>query len=169
MRMSLQTARSLHSISHFNEGKLPDAVDYRVEQAYNMRTIQGARALCMEYDIGSIAVGKKADLVIFDAMSPAMYGVTQKDPVGAIVLQSNIGDIDTVIVDGIARKRDGKLLPVKKVEWQEKGDLVETKDFLTWGGIARRVLDIQQKFVENLAGYELGKLGDAAAALFRLK
>lgn len=40
----------------------------------------------MEDKIGSIAVGKKAELVVFDGLSPAMFGAAEQDPVTAIVL-----------------------------------------------------------------------------------
>jgi cytosine/adenosine deaminase-related metal-dependent hydrolase len=78
--------------------------------ALMMGTLRGARALCMEKDIGSIEVGKKADLMIFDALSPAMACAAQHDPVMAIVPPSTIRDINTVLVDGEVRKKKQQAL-----------------------------------------------------------
>ena len=66
----------------------------------------------MEEDLGSLAVGKIADLVVFDGDSPSMICASEQDPVAAIVLHSSVRDIDMVIVDGQIRKQNSKLLPV---------------------------------------------------------
>ncbi|EKD21234.1 amidohydrolase [Drepanopeziza brunnea f. sp. 'multigermtubi' MB_m1] len=76
-------------------------------QAFILATYNGARSLRRE-DIGIIAPGAKADIVVIDGESPNMLG--WKDPVGALILHSNVGDIEHVIVDGKFKKRDGKLL-----------------------------------------------------------
>ncbi|RSM08186.1 hypothetical protein CEP52_004842 [Fusarium oligoseptatum] len=59
MRMGLQFARGLDSKEHLIKGKLPDDVFHKVEEVYNMGTIQGARALGMEEDIDSEATGEE--------------------------------------------------------------------------------------------------------------
>ncbi|KAG4219712.1 hypothetical protein PC116_g31809 [Phytophthora cactorum] len=77
-----------------------------VNQAFLMATRQGGLAL-RRPDLGVIRVGAKADLVVFNGRSPGMLGWL--DPVAAVILHANVGDIDHVIVDGKFRKRDGKL------------------------------------------------------------
>jgi cytosine/adenosine deaminase-related metal-dependent hydrolase len=67
-------------------------------QVLRMATIGGATALGMEEEIGSIEVGKKADLAIIDCDQPNM--VPMHDPVANLVYSSNAGNVDTVIVDG---------------------------------------------------------------------
>lgn len=93
--------------------KTPLSVGYSVESAFNLATIRGAAAMKMSDRIGSIKVGKLADLVIFDANSPAMVCGALEEPVAAIMLHSSPADVDTVIVDGIVRKEGGKLLDVQ--------------------------------------------------------
>ena len=84
------------------------------EHAFNLATIEGARAVGMENEIGSIKKGKKADLVIFDPTnSPSMLCSVEWDPLIAVLRHSDIRDIDTVIVGGVVRKEGGKILPVK--------------------------------------------------------
>jgi 5-methylthioadenosine/S-adenosylhomocysteine deaminase len=57
-----------------------------------MATREGARALGLEHDIGSIAAGKKADLVLVDTAGP--------DPYSTLVYASRGTDVRTTIVDG---------------------------------------------------------------------
>lgn len=66
--------------------------------AIEMATINGAKALGLEKQIGSLEPGKKADITIIRLDSPHTAPVT--DPLGAIVYCANAGDVDTVIVDG---------------------------------------------------------------------
>jgi len=57
-----------------------------------MATREGARALGLEKDIGSIEVGKRADLILVDAHGP--------DPYSTVVYASRGADVRTTIVDG---------------------------------------------------------------------
>lgn len=71
-------------------------------------TIGGARAFRMEDRIGSLAPGKKADIVMLRASDLNLFPV--HDPIFSIVELAGAGNVDTVIIDGVVRKRDGKLL-----------------------------------------------------------
>lgn len=51
-----------------------------MQEAYNLGTIQGARVIGMEADIGSIAVGKKADLVMFGSQTPGIVVAAERIP-----------------------------------------------------------------------------------------
>ncbi|KAF7298337.1 5-methylthioadenosine/S-adenosylhomocysteine deaminase n1 [Mycena kentingensis (nom. inval.)] len=124
MRLALQSARAAYNQPFVDAGKAPKTVAHTVEAAFNLGTIQGARAVGMEVHLGSISVGKLADLVVFSGESPAMICAAEHDPVAAIVLHASVRDVETVIIDGKLRKRDGKLLPVedlnrKNVEWKD--------------------------------------------------
>jgi len=57
-----------------------------------MATREGAKALGLDHEIGSIEVGKKADLILVDAQGP--------DPYSTIVYASRGTDVRTTIVDG---------------------------------------------------------------------
>ncbi|KAF7375858.1 Metallo-dependent hydrolase [Mycena sanguinolenta] len=123
MRLALQSARGTANQRFVDQWKLPQTVAATVEQAFNLGTIMGARAVGMGSEIGSIAVGKLADIVVFDAQSPAMICVAEEDPVAAIVMHASVRDIETVIVDGRIRKSGGKLAPAEApegpVEWPQ--------------------------------------------------
>lgn len=80
----------------------------RSRDALRWATTAGAKALMMERDIGALRPGMKADLIMLDAGELNLFPV--HDPVFAAVEQSHPGNVDTVIVDGIVRKRHGRLL-----------------------------------------------------------
>ena len=66
--------------------------------AVTMATREGARALGLEREIGSIEVGKKADLILIDRDQPHLTLTT--DPYSAIVYAARGTDVRTTIVDG---------------------------------------------------------------------
>lgn len=157
-RIGLQDARNHFNEYNIKQGKrqnLPQSLS--VEAAFNLATIKGAQAAKMEKHIGRIAEGYKADLVVFDALSPGMVGAAQHDPVASIILHSSPADIEMVIVDGIVRKRDGKLLPVDVDDSAQK---TVRKSKLEWSEIARmvvssrEVIDEKARKVDVAAGIE---------------
>ncbi len=60
-----------------------------------------------------------------------------ENPVAAIMLHSSIRDVNTVIVDGVVQKRDGKLLPV---ELDADASVRVQERVLGWNDVARQVL-----------------------------
>jgi cytosine/adenosine deaminase-related metal-dependent hydrolase len=71
-------------------------------------TIDGAYTAGLEDRTGSLTPGKQADIVIIDAKSLNMVPII--DPVAAVVLCADVSNVDTVLVAGQVKKRDGKLL-----------------------------------------------------------
>jgi cytosine/adenosine deaminase-related metal-dependent hydrolase len=163
-RLGLQNGRNHFNEFHMKQGKiirgLPESLS--VEAAFNLATIKGAEALRMSDQIGRIAEGYKADLVVFDALSPGMVGAAQHDPVAAIILHSSPADIDTVIVDGIVRKRDGKLLPVL-VDAGAKS--VVEKETLEWSTIAKEIVESRAEIQKEIDKIDFE---EAVASLIKL-
>jgi cytosine/adenosine deaminase-related metal-dependent hydrolase len=90
---------------------LPDEVPVvKVRDALEFATIVGARACGLDRRIGSLSVGKDADIVTVRATDLNLNPVS--DPVGAVVLAAHAGNVDTVLVRGDVRKRHGQLLGV---------------------------------------------------------
>lgn len=77
---------------------------------FRMATLGGAEVLGMDSVIGSIAVGKAADLLIM--RNDGLHHRPNIDDFGTIVMQSRTGDIETVLVNGKIVKRGGKLANV---------------------------------------------------------
>ena len=78
--------------------------------ALEMATIEGARALHMENEIGSLEAGKKADFVLLSLNAP--NAVPMYDVYSQIVYALKGSDIETVVAGGKTLLRDGKVLTV---------------------------------------------------------
>jgi len=78
-----------------------------MREALEWATVGGARAFQMEDKIGTLSPGKKADIVMLRSRDVNMAPVY--DPVYSIVEIAGAGNVDTVIIDGIVRKKDGRL------------------------------------------------------------
>lgn len=113
-RLWLQSCRHEYFNKTLEAGLIPQNTPMTVLQAFLLATRHGGLAL-RRNDIGVLNVGSKADVVIFNGDSPNMIG--WEDPVAAVVLHANVGDIEHVIVDGQFRKRDGKLV-LKTDNWE---------------------------------------------------
>lgn len=72
--------------------------EWQPHHVFHMATMGGAKALGMEHDIGSVEVGKKADLVVFNANRPHLR--PHVNPLGLLVHTAQGRDVDMVIVDG---------------------------------------------------------------------
>src|SRR5690606_5459108 len=68
------------------------------ETSLELATIEGARALLWEQEIGSLEVGKKADIVLFDTMRPEWRALF--NPVTNLVYSADGRSVHTVIIDG---------------------------------------------------------------------
>jgi 5-methylthioadenosine/S-adenosylhomocysteine deaminase len=75
-----------------------------------MATINGAKALHIDHLVGSLEVGKYADLVVLDAFSPSLTPVF--DPHVAVVAAAGRGDVCHVVVHGQIAVRDRKALNI---------------------------------------------------------
>ncbi len=86
--------------------------------ALEMATIEGARALHMEKEIGSLEVGKKADFVILNLDVP--NAVPMYDVYSQIVYALKASEVETVVVAGKTLLKDGKLLTVDEAKAMAK-------------------------------------------------
>ncbi len=78
------------------------------EDVLTMATINGAKALGLEKEIGSIEVGKKADIILIDLKKPHLTPV--HNVISHLVYSAVGGDVDTVIVDGKVLMQNRKVL-----------------------------------------------------------
>jgi cytosine/adenosine deaminase-related metal-dependent hydrolase len=67
-------------------------------QALELATLNGARAIGREHELGSLEPGKLADLVLVDLAMPNTTPVL--DPVSNVVFAAHPGNVDSVIIDG---------------------------------------------------------------------
>jgi 5-methylthioadenosine/S-adenosylhomocysteine deaminase len=107
MFSEMRLAATLQSIRHA-PGRLP------ARDALWMATRAGAAALGLESEIGSVEVGKKADLILVNAGSYRV--VPSPDPFSAIVYGASAGDVSLTMVDGVVLVRDGKAVHLDAAE-----------------------------------------------------
>ncbi|PYI23479.1 Metallo-dependent hydrolase [Aspergillus violaceofuscus CBS 115571] len=155
MRLALQSERARRNEKLLAQGKYMRSLDVSVQDAFRLGTIQGARAIGMADQLGSIEVGKLADLVIFDGESPGMICAAEEHPVAAIVLHSSVRDVDTVIVNGAIRKQGGRLVPVDIDS--SFSEVTIAKQRVEWKDVARELRDSQER-IRN-AAVEAGAVG----------
>jgi 5-methylthioadenosine/S-adenosylhomocysteine deaminase len=98
----MDTAAKLHKVTT-GDPKVVSA-----QQAFEMATIRGARALHLDNQIGSLEVGKRADLCIVDlddlSQTP-LYNIYSH-----LVYATKADDVRTVIIEGRVVMRDRRLL-----------------------------------------------------------
>jgi cytosine/adenosine deaminase-related metal-dependent hydrolase len=84
------------------------------ETVLEMATINGARALGLDHEIGSLEVGKKADLVIIDLNR--LHTTPSMNPVSTLVYAATGGEVDMVVIDGQIVVEQGQLLTIDESE-----------------------------------------------------
>ena len=88
------------------------------KDALEMATIEGARALHMEKEIGSLEPGKKADVVVLSLDVP--NAVPMYDVYSQTVYALKASEVKTVVIDGRTVLADGKVLTVDEARVVEK-------------------------------------------------
>lgn len=97
-----------NNLDMFNEMRLsaliqkpkhgPTTMD--AHKVFRMATIGGATAMGLEKEIGSLEVGKKADVVILNLNDFHTYPSNDVDPISRIVYSATRGDVETTIING---------------------------------------------------------------------
>ena len=108
MFTEMRTAALLQKLAHGPE-VLPAA------RALRLATIDGARALGLEKEIGSLEIGKRADVIVVDLARPHSIPV-REDLVSALVYSAGSSDVRTTIIDGRVVMRDGELLTLNEAD-----------------------------------------------------
>ncbi|HEV2929952.1 MAG TPA: amidohydrolase family protein, partial [Propionibacteriaceae bacterium] len=89
------------------ETDVPDTM-LTARQMLEMATANGAHVAGVEDRTGSLTPGKQADVVLLDATALNVAPVI--DPVAAVTLCADVSNVDTVLIGGQVKKRDGKLV-----------------------------------------------------------
>jgi len=91
------------------------------EQVLRMATIEGAKALLWDHEIGSIEIGKDADLAILDFKKPHLRPLHNE--LSHLVYSAKAADVDTVLIKGkiVMENREIKTIDIHKIlEMAEK-------------------------------------------------
>jgi cytosine/adenosine deaminase-related metal-dependent hydrolase len=107
LRLMYLTA-TIYKDTHLDVGVMP------AERVLEMATIRGAEALGLERVIGSIEVGKRADLVLFRRDAPEWRPLL--NAVNNLVYAASGASVDTVIIDGQIVLDGGRLTTLDERE-----------------------------------------------------
>ncbi|MBI4344499.1 MAG: amidohydrolase family protein [Euryarchaeota archaeon] len=116
-----------------------DASAVPAEKVLEFATINGAKALGMEAEIGSLEAGKRADIILLDIDRPNLVPLT--NPVSHVVYAARGCDVSTVIVDGRVVMEDRQLRTL------DQGQVLafareEARDLFTKAGREDRLFDL---------------------------
>ena len=89
-----------------------DPTSIKAYDILKMATIEGAKVLQLENEIGTVEVGKKADLIIINKDKTHLY--PENDLCTNLVYSANGADVDTVIVDGKLLMQNRKLVSINE-------------------------------------------------------
>jgi 5-methylthioadenosine/S-adenosylhomocysteine deaminase len=98
----MDSAAKLHKVHRLDPTVMPSSV------VLEMATLGGARVLGLEKEIGSLEVGKKADIIILDLNRPHLQPVY--NIVSQLVYSAVGADVRDVIIDGKLVMHDRQLL-----------------------------------------------------------
>ena len=102
----MDTAAKLHKVIS-GDPKVMSA-----QEAFELATIRGAQALHLEKEIGSLEVGKRADIVIVERDS--LNQIPSYNLYSDLVYATKASDVETVIVNGRVIMRDRRLLTLNE-------------------------------------------------------
>ncbi len=90
--------REMRWASYLHKARTLDPLLMPAETVLEMATINGAKAMGLESEIGSLEVGKQADFVVFDLDKP--HVTPSMNPVSTLVYAASGSDVDTVVIGG---------------------------------------------------------------------
>ena len=134
----VEVLRSMYLVSLIYKEGRRDVSMIPPETALEMATIQGARALGLDSEIGSIEEGKRADLVLFDTKRAEWR--TLFNPINNLVYNADGRSVHTVIVDGRVVVEDHR--PQFVDEWE----LIQKVQELGEGLLARTGVSFPSKW-----------------------
>jgi 5-methylthioadenosine/S-adenosylhomocysteine deaminase len=98
-----------------------DATIITAEKVLEMATIDGARAVGLDTEIGSIEAGKKADLIVIDFNNAFMTPIHH--PASAIVYSALGNEVSSVMIEGRFVMRDGVVTSVNETAVRKQAQL----------------------------------------------
>jgi 5-methylthioadenosine/S-adenosylhomocysteine deaminase len=98
------------------------------QRTLRMATIDGARAMGLDGEIGSLEAGKRADVAV--VRLSGLHATPAADVVSALVYSAEASDVDSAVIDGQLVMRERKLLTIDEAETVraanvEAGELVK--------------------------------------------
>lgn len=119
MFREMRLASFLQKLKHLDERVLPSKV------VLKMATIEGAKALNLDKEIGSLEIGKKADLFQVDISD--VNCIPLYDPISHLVYSASGKDVNMVMIDGKILFKDNKFTIIDLQNLREKATLYQNR------------------------------------------
>ena len=103
------------------------AVAISAKDVLEMATIEGARVLGIDSEVGSWEVGKKADIILIDLNKPHL--LPRQDIYSLLAYSVNGADVDTSIIDGRIFIEEIKVLGTEEGEMKQRIDMTHDRLF----------------------------------------
>jgi cytosine/adenosine deaminase-related metal-dependent hydrolase len=97
----------MKAIQKVANGRARDEFGLPARRVLELATIEGARSMGLDADMGSLVPGKRADVIMVDTRHVNLAVFT--DPAHMLVEAAQPSNVDTVIIDGRIVKRAGRL------------------------------------------------------------
>ncbi|MBU4259497.1 MAG: amidohydrolase [Proteobacteria bacterium] len=118
----LDLFQEMDSTAKLHKVNILDPTVMDAKTVFKLATIDGAGALGLDHEIGSIETGKQADIIIIDVNRPHL--VPMYNPVSHIVYSARGSDVQDVIIAGNVVVRDKKILTFDVEEILERASLI---------------------------------------------
>jgi 5-methylthioadenosine/S-adenosylhomocysteine deaminase len=117
MFLEMKFASLMHKAHRWDAAVLP------AQKCLDMATVDAAKCIGADKELGSIEPGKKADLIILDCAVPSMVPTRPDNVVANLVYASPSHAVRDSIIDGEFVLRDRKIVNLDEKKFLEKADV----------------------------------------------
>jgi len=117
---SLDMLGEMKTLALLQKANRWDPMVVTAQQALDFATLGGARAIGLDKEIGSIEIGKRADLAILEGKSANLWPLRIESLVASIVYCANAGNVKSVICAGKPLMLERKVLSLNEEEVLEE-------------------------------------------------
>lgn len=112
---------SLLTLIHKGAGKTPECISAR--EGLRIATINGARALGLDKETGSLEAGKKADIAVLNLNTPSL--TPRNNLMAGLCYSANGSEVETVIIDGKITMENRKILTMdEELVYQKVNEII---------------------------------------------
>ena len=115
---TLNLFHEMSLLAMIHKGNKEEAQCVSAKEVYQIATINGAKALGLEKEIGSIELGKKADLAILKLDTPSF--MPKNNLIAGLSYSANGSEVDTVIINGKITMENRKVLTMDEEKIYEE-------------------------------------------------
>jgi 5-methylthioadenosine/S-adenosylhomocysteine deaminase len=127
----MKACSMIQNVKHLDPTAMPP------ERCLDYATINAARALGLDAEIGSLEAGKRADIAIFDLRTA--HAMPANNPISSLVYSARGTDAHTVLVDGETVVRDRKLVRRQSLDDIFAAAETRAQDIIARSGLQKRV------------------------------